>query len=118
MTLSDRERRLLADMARRLEEQEPELASALRGAGEPAPRQAPWAWRVLVGWREKFRESEHAPLRVALAGGMLFFGGLFLAANLTHGQTQAPGAETHLPIFAEQDLHPEPAAPSNFRIGP
>lgn len=118
MTLSDRERRLLADMARRLEEQEPELASALRGSDEPAPRQGHWVRRLLVGWREKFRESEHAPLRVALAGGVLFFGGLFLAGSLTEGPAPGPGAKTEMPIFAEQNLLPEPAPPSIFRIGP
>lgn len=118
MSMSDRERRLLAELARQLEEQDPDLASALRGSPRPAAARPPGPRRRLVRWHERFAESERAPMRAAVAGGVLFVGSLFLAGNLTAGPAPHPGARTEAPVFAEQDLLPASAAPSMFRIGP
>ncbi|MBA3744549.1 DUF3040 domain-containing protein [Sporichthya sp.] len=104
MSLSDRDRRLLAEMARRLEEQDPELVSALRGPAEPATPRELWPRRVLARWQERFRESERAPIRTAVAAGAFFVAGLMLVGDFSGESAPTPGARSEMPVFAEQQL--------------
>ncbi len=103
MTLSDRERQVLAELARQLEEQDPELAWAL-GDAERRARHLVRGRQELVRWRERVRVSQRAPLRIAVAGGALFVAGLMVGGSYSGDPGPGPGGQVEMPVFAEQQL--------------
>jgi hypothetical protein len=106
MTMSDRERRLLAETAQSIEEQDPRLAAALRGWSEP--RKKPVGRRATGRWRTGFQQSQRAPLRAAVAGGVLFVAGLLFAGHVADEPAQGSGAQSESPLFGELNLSPSP----------
>ncbi|HUR72816.1 MAG TPA: DUF3040 domain-containing protein [Sporichthya sp.] len=99
MTMSDRERRLLAETARSIEEQDPGLAAALRGWFEPAAEHVVRRRRTVSRWCGRFRNVERAPLRTAIAGGALFVAGLLFTAHIATAPAPVPGATA--PVAAD-----------------
>lgn len=106
MTMSDHERRLLAELARRLEEQDPALAAALQGRPPPAADRAAWPGPTAARWHSRVRTWQHAPLRTALVGGALTFAVLLTSGHLAHQPAPDPGAKDVAEIFTEQIPQP------------
>ena len=104
MTMSDRERRLLAETARSIEEQDPALAAALQGWSEPPAN--PVRRRTMAGWRTRFQQSQRAPVRAAVAGGMFFIAGLLFIGHVTNEPSRGPGTQSESPLFGELNLSP------------
>lgn len=105
MTMSDHERRMLAELARRLGEHDPELASALQDWSGPAERVGRHR-RAVAYWRRKVQGWQDAPLRGALSGGLLVITLLLTAAHFMDQPAPAPGAAAVAESFTEQI--PEP----------
>jgi hypothetical protein len=91
-------------MARRLEQQEPDLASPLQGWVEPAAK--PVRRRPPARWRTRFQQSQRAPLRAAVAGGVLFVAGMLAVGHLTNEPAEGAGSQSESPLFGELNLSP------------
>lgn len=106
MGMSAHERRVLAEMARRLAAQDPDLATVLRAwsapvehvPGSPVARRQPAVARCCT----RVRGWVHFPGRVAVAGGVLTVVGLFLSSQLAGPVEPVPPTQAVAEVFTEQ----------------
>ncbi len=109
--MSEHERRVLAEMARGLAAEDPELASALRAWSESAQdavaNSVEKRPRTAQRWADTVRGWQRFPGRVAVAGGVLMVAGLLVASHPSDDGLVPPG-EAEVAIFTEQIPAPGP----------